>query len=117
VRSDDQILAELKEATEGLLVVSESDYPLETVRWSGETAITREYLCQVSGKPADSTIKEMDLNTFFQNEIFRNVTDLLKSSLSGTRVYQVGTINIPVYIVGRSPSGNWLGLSTRLIQT
>ena len=118
MRSDNEILAELKETAQGLLVMSESDYPLEPIRWSGQVALTPEYLCEISGKPAGSRIEETDVDTFFRvSERFQDVVDLVTRSLSETRVYKVGTINIPVYIVGRSPEGNWLGLSTRLVQT
>ena len=116
--SDEKILEELRKASEGLFVISESDYPLEVIRWDGRTAITPEYLCSISGAPAGSSIKEVDVDTFFNlNEKFREVSRVLKNNLSGARVYKVGSINIAVYIVGRSPEGNWLGLSTRLVQT
>ncbi len=118
MKSDEVILAEFKKASEGLLVMSESDYPLEPIRWNGQIAITPEYLCSIGGLPADSPVEETDVETFFHmSEKFRNVTALLNKNLSGLKVYKVGLINIPVYIIGRSPEGNWLGLSTRLIQT
>lgn len=118
LRSDEEILRELKEATEGLSVMSESDYPLEIVRWNGQTTITPDYLRRVSGAAADCQLEETDLDTFFhQSEKFRNVVDLIKDNLSGVKVYKVGLINIPVFIVGRSPDGNWLGLSTRVVET
>ena len=117
MRTDDEILAELKDATEGLLVMSESDYALEPIRWAGEVAITPKYLCDISGMPENSQIEETDVDTFFQSSgRFQAVADLLKTSLSGVKVYKVGRISIPVYIIGRSPEGNWLGLSTRLVQ-
>lgn len=118
MKSDEEIVEELKKATEGLTVMSESDYPFEIVRWNGQIAITPEFLRGISGRPADSPIQETDLDTFFQlNESFRNVVGVIKNNLSSVSVHKVGAINIPVYIVGRSPEGNWLGLSTRLIQT
>lgn len=118
MRTDEQIVAELKTATAGLFVMSESDYPFEIIRWSGGVAITPEYLRNVAGGSADCLIEETDLDTFFQmSGGFRNVVASIKRSLSDVRVYKVGRINIPVYIVGRSPEGNWLGLSTRLVQT
>jgi len=98
--------------------MSESDYPPEIVRRNGEIAITPEYLCSISARPADSPTKETDLETFFQmSGRFKNVMDLIKHNLAEVEVYKVGEINIPVYIVGRSPEGNWLRLSTHLIQT
>lgn len=98
--------------------MSESDYPFEVVSWEGQTSLTPEYLCHISGKPDGSVVQESDVDTFF-NAIggFPRVVAALKDNLTEIKVYKVGDINIPVYIVGRSAEGNWLGLSTRLIQT
>jgi len=118
LRSDEEILAELRRATAGLLVMSESDYPFEMIRWDGKVPITPEYLCNISDKPEGSPIQEIEVDNFFNmSGRFRNLASLLKENLSDLKVYKVGTINIPVYIVGRSAEGNWVGLSTRLIQT
>lgn len=99
--------------------MSESDYPFEIIRWDGElAAITPEYLSGLSGLPADSPIEETEVDSFLRmGGQFWSLAILLKENLSDLKVYKVGTINIPVYIVGRSAQGNWLGLSTRLIQT
>jgi hypothetical protein len=98
--------------------MSESDYPFEVIRWDGKVSITPEYLRNISGKPEGSPIEEIDVDSFFNvSGRFRNLASLLKDNLSNIKVYKVGTINIPVYIVGRSAEGNWLGLSTRVVQT
>lgn len=99
--------------------MSESDYPFEVIRWDGQIgAITPDYLRRVSGVPEDSPIEETNVDNFLKmSGQFRGLTMLLEESLSDLKVYKVGTINIPVYIVGLSAEGNWLGLSTRLIQT
>jgi hypothetical protein len=98
--------------------MSESDYPFELIQWSGDTAITSEHLCNVSERPAGTRIEEIDTKRFLgENERFRKLQAVIESSLADVKVYKVGTIDIPVYIVGRSPEGNWLGVSTRLIQT
>ncbi len=118
MKSDKEILADLKWAIRGLLVMSESDYPFELIQWDGRTPITPEYLRSLSERKEDSAIEETDVAAFLGvNEQFRNVLSVLKSNLEDIKVYKVGVINIPVYIVGRSAEGNWLGVSTRLIQT
>jgi hypothetical protein len=118
VKLDEQICAELRSAAAGILVMSESDYPLEILNWDGKTSITPEYLCHICGKPDGSTVQETDLDTFFGAKgKFRKVVTAIKDNLADVKVYKVGEIDIPVFIVGRSQEGNWLGLSTRLIQT
>lgn len=118
MKSDNQILEELKNASSGLLVMSESDYPFELIQWNGETRITSEYLCRVSDRPQGTPIEESDTERFLgQNGLFRKLQAVIESNLADRKVYKVGVIDIPVYIVGRSPEGHWLGVSTRLIQT
>lgn len=118
MKSDHEILAELKRATAGLFMLSESDYPFETICWNGEKQITPEHLRRVSGSPPDCEIEETSLGPFFQNSAgLQSAVGVLRDNLSEVKVYKVGLINIPVYIVGRSPEGNWLGLSTRVVQT
>jgi len=118
LKSDKQVLEELKNASIGLLVMSESDYPFELIQWSGEIEITSEYLCRVSDRPEGTRIEEANTKRFLgENERFRKLQAVIESNLEGVKVYKVGAINIPVYIVGRSPEGQWLGVSTRLIQT
>lgn len=118
LRSDEEILAELKETSAGLFVMSESDYPFEIIQWDGHTSITPDYLRGISGVPGDSPVEKTGIDDFFNvSGKFPNLVKLLNVSLADLAVYKVGTINIPVYIVGRSPEGNWLGLSTRLVQT
>ena len=114
--TDDRILDELQKATEGLLYMSESDYPFELVCWDGSVDLTTEYLCEVAGKPAASPILELSVEQFLGGA-FVTVATVLKRHLSDLRVYKVGLINIPVYVVGRSPDGNWVGLSTRVVET
>ena len=117
MKNDKQILSDLRNASAGLLVMSESDYPFELIEW-GETAITPKYLCSVSERPEGTSIEETDIRTFLgENEQFHKLQEVIETNLVHVKVYKVGTINIPVYIVGRSPEGNWLGVSTRLIQT
>ena len=118
MKSDKQVLEELKNASNGLLVMSESDYPFELIQWSGEAEITSEYLWRVSDRPEGTRIVETDTKIFLGgNDQFRKLQAVIEDNLSDLKVYKVGTIDIPVYIVGRSPEGNWLGVSTRLIQT
>lgn len=98
--------------------MSESDYPFEVVSWDGQIAVTPAYLARIAGKPEDAPVEESDLDGF-DNVIgrFPRVVTALNDNLTEIKVYKVGEIDIPVYIVGRSAEGNWLGVSTRLIQT
>ena len=98
--------------------MSESDYPFEIIQWDGGLSITPEYLRGLSGATADSTVEEIGIDDLLNvSRHFPDLVKLLKARLTKLAVYKVGTINTPVYIVGRSQEGNWLGLCTRLVQT
>ncbi len=51
MKSYEQLLAELEGATEGLTFMSESDYPLEVIRWEGTDEISPEFIRESAGQP------------------------------------------------------------------
>ncbi|MCC3410085.1 MAG: hypothetical protein JGK17_32045 [Microcoleus sp. PH2017_10_PVI_O_A] len=48
---------------------------------------------------------------------FQNLVSILKQNLSQLQVYRVGSTDIDAYILGVAPTGNWMGLSTQLVET
>lgn len=133
MRSDEQLLAELREAAAGLSMMSESDYPLEAFRWDAGAGPTPEFLRAESGQGADAPVSEQSASEFFRAAAseaewksdaelataarFRALLRLLEENLEGVKAYRVGEINLPVYVVGRAPSGSLLGVSTRVVET
>ena len=134
MKSDEQILSELKRAAEGLFYMSESDYPLEPVRLEGAEEPGHERLRELAGAGAEARVETRGLEEFFRPDAasqmppegaggapraasFEGVVRTLRENLTDIRVYRVGEINIPVYVLGRSASGSWLGLSTRVVET
>ena len=109
-------MEELRKASSGLFYLSESDYPFELIRWDGCSEITPEFIRSITGEPTDCPIQETDVNTFLSGR-YQKLAQLLKANLLDLKVYKVGRINMPVYVVGRSPEGSWLGLSTRVVET
>lgn len=134
MRSDEQTLAELGRAAEGLFYMSESDYPFELIRLEGAGEITPERLRALARAADDARVEIRSLEEFFggvaaaelrreggelvaRPASFQHLVRTLTEHLTDTKVYKVGEINIPVLILGRSGSGNWLGLSTRVVET
>jgi Nuclease A inhibitor-like protein len=134
MKSDEQILSELARAAEGLFYMSESDYPLEPIRLEGAEEPGPERLRELAGVGTDARVETRSLEEFFRDDhavqmpregmgeplrptSFQNVVRTLGENLTDIRVYRIGEINIPVYVLGRSGSGNWLGLSTRVVET
>ena len=134
MKSDEQILSELARAAEGLWYMSESDYPLEPVRLEGADGPRPERLRELAGAGSDAPVETRKLEEFFRDAAavrmpregtddapraasFEGVVRALGENLTDILVYRIGEINIAVYALGRSSSGNWLGLSTRVVET
>lgn len=115
--NDEQIFERLKQATAGVLFMSESDYPFEVIQWEGLTDLTPEFIRGLTRESQDCEIQELEVENFFRAEQYKNIVKVLTSNLSNPKAYKVGRINMPVYVVGRSPSGTWLGVSTRVVET
>jgi hypothetical protein len=133
MKSDEQLIEELKGATHGLLFMSESDYPFEVFKW-GSAEPAREFLRGPAGQDSSASVEETQgASEFFRAAAsepewkgeaelavarrYKALLRLLESSLSDLRVYRVGAIDMNVYVAGRAPSGNWLGVSTRVVET
>lgn len=133
MKNDDELIAELKSATEGLLFMSESDYPFETVCWQELPEISAEFLRRQAGVADDALVETASVDDFFRVAVsdesqmsqasratavkYRQLVKIIKENLEDPKVYRVGSVNIAVYIVGRNETGNWLGLSTRVVET
>ena len=130
--TDERLIEELREATRGLTYMSESDYPFEVFNW-GAAEPTDEFLRGLTGEAAGAPVETRTPADFFRVSTseaawknaeqlgsarsFQKILFLLERNLKDLKVYRVGVINIPVYVVGRSASGNWLGVSTRVVET
>jgi Nuclease A inhibitor-like protein len=133
MKSAEQLLIELKQATDGLLFISESDYPFQPVRWSTQTELTPDDVRHLASHDENAPIETQSVNDFFRaaasQATWKNAQQLavarryqalvgwLQDNLTDIRVYRIGRIQIDVYIVGRSATGNWVGLQTRVIET
>lgn len=133
MKTDEELFGALQETTEGLLYMSESDYPFEVIRWDGSEQLSPEYLLRVAGGHYSAKVEETTVEKFFrvaageqewkdgaQLELARKyqlLLKLLKENLKDIKVYRVGEINISVYVVGMSEDGSWLGVATRVVET
>jgi hypothetical protein len=129
----DPIAAQLQEASNGLLCLSESDAPFEVIHWQTQGKLTPAKLLQLTNRPANTPLEVVTIDKFFaiataeedwhdQEERetvkrFQNLVSVLKQNLSQLQVYRVGNTNIDAYIVGVTPGGELAGLSTQLVET
>lgn len=128
------VAATLEEASRGLLMPSESDYPFIPFVWKQRAAatLTPARLLKLAGHTPDTPVAAVSLDEFFRNVArpqpwhdsaqaaqvrqFRRLVKVLEANLSDIRVYRVGTVHIDVYIVGKV-GRDLVGLATVLIET
>lgn len=129
----DSITTEFKQASKGLLILSESDAPFEVVRWPAQGQLTPAKLLQLTNHPPNALVEIVNVDEFFAiataeedwhdeeeretMQRFQHLVSVLKQNLSNIQVYRVGKINIDAYIIGVTPNGDWMGLSTKLVET
>jgi hypothetical protein len=133
MKSDEEMTEELKRLTDGLLFMSESDYPFEIFYREGNAELRPQSLRELARQPGDSPVEVTSVDDFFGvaasepvwkgdgqlavAKRYQALVRLLTENLEDLKVYRVGSINIAVYIIGRAQTGNWLGISTRVVET
>lgn len=122
----------ISEASEGLLYMSESDYPFEIVAFGEAQDGVESKLKSLSNHPeAEPEIETLDY--FFRNQVkeyegdnaerkqmiqgFRQLQKVLNEHLSDIKVYRIGSVQIDAFIIGRLKTGGYAGLRTKLIET
>jgi hypothetical protein len=127
-----EIIDRLKQATADLLWASESDYPFEAIAWERDVEMTPTALFKeltLTGLK----IETLTLSDFFapaliiedwyeEEELatvdrYTNLVRDLESNLTEIQVFRLGEIEIAVYIIGKTPDGDLVGLKTQLVET
>lgn len=129
------LLQTLGKVTFGLLFPSESDAPLTPYTFPGPkgTEPTPAALLAAEHLPSDAPVETITVADLFdpfaqagddasdedkaEAARYRAIVDLLSRELTDLRVFRVGRVDIDVYILGKDPSGNWLGLKTHVVET
>lgn len=125
------VIETLTQASQGLLMPSESEYPFEIFTWKN-VELTAEKILELTNYPPETLIEEVELDYFFRNVAtekdwhdkiqkenvakFQNLVQVIKDNLAEIRVYRIGTIEVNVYIVGKTNDGV-AGLATKVIET
>ncbi|MBD1835403.1 nuclease A inhibitor family protein [Cyanobacteria bacterium FACHB-472] len=132
--NNSELIDQLKSASEDLLFMSESDYPFEVFLWElDKTSLAKERLLELTGHPQDTPVEVVDIDRFFraatteqdwygEEEIatlkkYQNLVETLNKNLSSLKVYRIGAIEIDVYILGQTSTGDLVGLSTKVVET
>ena len=132
-QTNSQIVDQLKAATHGLVFTSESEYPFEVFLWEAIAPVTPEKVVQQTGHPQDTPVEVVGVENFFRVATteeewhgeeekktvkrYQTLVKTLPNYLSDIKVYRLGHVEIDVYIVGQTPTGNLAGLSTHVVET
>lgn len=128
--------AQLSTLTEGLFLMSESDYPIEVVATDNIQAETaEELLSQLVGneKLTSSVVEFLEIEYLFRNALrveewmddseketaqkFQNLVNFLKENTTDLKVCKIGEIEREVYIIGHTADCQWLVLKSMSIET
>lgn len=124
--SDATLLTELRGAADGMWLTSESDYPVEAVSWAGQAAAggSASDFVRLLGLPAGTPVRVSTLDHMIERLGYSNeepkvaaLRALLAAKLSQIVVYEVGTIQVHDYIVGRTACGGLAGVTSISIET
>ncbi len=124
----------LKAIAQGLTWMSESDYPFKVLQLPDRlNPPDTEELLQLTGHDADAFVEEISVQNFFAPAIqpqdwheevdkqrmqrFQTLLHWIEQHMSDVKVYRVGTIAINIHIIGKTESGDWINLSTKVIET
>jgi Nuclease A inhibitor-like protein len=126
------IIDRLKQATTDLLWSSESDYPFEIVTWEPGIELNPSDLFS-NIYDTDLAIESMDLADLLAPVIavedwyeaeelalvdrYQKLLQSIESNLSEVQVFRVGEVEIDIYIIGKTPTGDIVGLKTLSVET
>jgi hypothetical protein len=127
------IVKALRMATEGLLFMSESDYPFEVLYWRKPGGSPSAPKVALLAGEDPNVVEERSLDAFFNGAVtaqewhsaeeletvkrYQDLVALLKSKLRKLKVYRFGQVQIDAYVVGVTSAGNWVALKTTQIET
>jgi hypothetical protein len=125
----------IKRATSGLVYQSETDAPVAPYRVDGLTddALTPEVLLERLGREPSTPVATVEFDEFFADlaadqdwygdeerdmaKRYRRLVRVLKRALADLKVYKVGEREIEIYVLGRTPAGEYLGVTTKAVET
>jgi hypothetical protein len=134
-QSTADFLNQLKTAIAGLQWMSESEYPFEVVCWTDYpiATLTEAALLELTHHSPDIAVETQDFDWFFEPAIgdqdwhseseqttvqqYQQLVTLLKQNLSDLRVYRIGTINLDIYALGQTETGDVAGVATKAVET
>lgn len=132
---DADLVNRLTTAIAGLTWLSESDYPWAIVDWPDRSfaELTPTRLLEWTHHSSETPIAQTEIDTFFAPatqtqdwygederatlQRYQALVQLLKTQFQNLQVYQIGEIELYIYILGQTPTGTIGGITTKAIET
>lgn len=129
------IVAALHHASEGLLWMSEADYPWAVLTWPDHSVatLTDAEVLRQTGHDPKTAIAQTDVRSLFEVacqeqawhddreratvQRYQTLVEILQTHLTDLRVYRVGEIEVDIYVLGITADGTIAGLATKAIET
>ncbi|NEQ51779.1 MAG: nuclease [Leptolyngbya sp. SIO3F4] len=126
------LLPELETACDKLLWRSETDSPFEVAILAAEQQLfSLDSL--LKNYPDNTPVNVISLDDFFgQSTVerawfdsrelslvqrYRNLRDLLETTLENLQVYRIGSVEIDVYLLGKTEDDQIIGVKTKIVET
>lgn len=128
------ILTVLQKAVTGLQYPSETDAPFEPFVWpTPGDKITKDLVLARAVKPNNTPVEKISLANFFEPltepkswhrpaekadlKKFRNLQKVLEENLTDIVVFRIDKTQVAIYVVGKTSTGDWAGVSTQSVET
>ncbi|MBT9317882.1 nuclease A inhibitor family protein [Leptothoe spongobia] len=126
------LLPELEAACDNLLWRSETDYPFEVAVLPVDQQIA-SVDSLINSYPDNTPVAIVSLDDFFGQSIverawfdsrelrlverYRNLRDLLETTLENLQVYRIGSVEMDVYLLGKTEDNQVVGVKTKIVET
>jgi hypothetical protein len=129
------LTARLERATSGLVYQSETDAPVTPYRLDGfeGAELTEASLLAHLGRDAGTPVATVAVDEFFADLVadqewygdeerdmarrYRRLVRMLERALKDLKVYRVGEREVEIYVLGRTRTGEFAGVTTRAVET
>ena len=126
-------IEKVKEISEGLYYISETDAEILPFEGTKAEAVTKENILSQTNNQPDAPVEERDFAEIFARltamqdwfgdeekataEKFATLQKLLEKNLKNLKVFKIGSIQIDIYFVGLDANGNLMGIQTKAVET
>ncbi len=131
------LLETLNTQTKGLIYSSEADFPVKPFLWTkaevGAEPLTPDKVKALLKIKPNAAVETTTAEAFFEPVVtiekwfgdeekqtaaqFQTLVDTLKANLTETAVYRIGDAKKTVVIVGKTPEGDYAGVTTKVVET